>query len=58
LNPKYATKTESHSFENEPDIVTAGPTDQPETYEFNVAANLGGSEGQRTTPALKAPNLK
>ncbi|KAM8714163.1 hypothetical protein ACLKA7_014326 [Drosophila subpalustris] len=58
LNPKYATKTETHSFENEPDIVTAGPTSQPETYEFNVAADLGGSAGQRTTPALMAPNLK
>ncbi|XP_068146295.1 mucin-5AC [Drosophila tropicalis] len=52
LNPKY--KTETHNFENEPDIVTVGPTEQPETYEFNVAADLGGS--QRTT--LKAPNLK
>lgn len=59
LNPKYASKSESHKFENEPEIVTAGPTDQPETYEFNVAANLAGSGGaQRTTPSLKAPNLK
>lgn len=59
LNPKYGSKSESHKFENEPEIVTAGPTDQPETYEFNVAANLAGSGGaQRTTPSLKAPNLK
>lgn len=59
LNPKYgASKSESHKFENEPEIVTAGPTDQSETYEFNVAANLAGSGGQRTTPSLKAPNLK
>ncbi|XP_064543390.1 mucin-2 [Drosophila montana] len=59
LNPKYGSKNEAHNFENEPEIVTAGPTDQPETYEFNVAANLGGSgAAQRTTPALKAPNLK
>lgn len=59
LNPKYgAAKSEAHKFENEPEIVTAGPTDQPETYEFNVAANLAGSAGQRTTPSLKAPNLK
>ncbi|XP_034123040.1 uncharacterized protein LOC117580521 isoform X5 [Drosophila guanche] len=55
LNPKY--KTESHNFENEPEIVTVGPTGQPETYEFNVAADLGGSAVQRTT-TLKAPNLK
>ncbi|XP_022222329.2 LOW QUALITY PROTEIN: flocculation protein FLO11 [Drosophila obscura] len=55
LNPKY--KTEAHSFENEPEIVTVGPTEQPETYEFNVAADLGGSAAQRTT-TLKAPNLK
>ncbi|XP_032590939.1 mucin-5AC [Drosophila grimshawi] len=59
LNPKYGSgKSESHNFENEPEIVTAGPTDQPETYEFNVAANLGGSAGKRTTPSLMAPNLK
>ncbi|XP_015039306.2 mucin-5AC [Drosophila pseudoobscura] len=55
LNPKY--KTESHNFENEPEIVTVGPTAQPETYEFNVAADLAGSAVQRTT-TLKAPNLK
>ncbi|KAH8401150.1 hypothetical protein KR009_003346 [Drosophila setifemur] len=54
LNPKY--KTETHNFENEPEIVTVGPTEQPETYEFNVAADLGGSGVQRTT--LMAPNLK
>ncbi|KAH8319639.1 hypothetical protein KR074_002817, partial [Drosophila pseudoananassae] len=54
LNPK--SKTEVHNYENEPEIVTMGPTEQPETYEFNVAADLSGSSGQRTT--LKAPNLK
>ncbi|KAH8254666.1 hypothetical protein KR032_011548 [Drosophila birchii] len=54
LNPKY--KAETHNFESEPEIVTMGPTEQPETYEFNVAADLGGSGGQRTT--IKAPNLK
>ncbi|XP_017962446.1 mucin-5AC isoform X1 [Drosophila navojoa] len=59
LNPKYGSKSDTHNFDNEPEIVTAGPTDQPETYEFNVAANLGGSGGaQRTTPTLKEPNLK
>ncbi|KAH8407689.1 hypothetical protein KR222_010751 [Zaprionus bogoriensis] len=60
LNPKYTAKSESHKFENEPEIVTAGPTDQADTYEFNVAANLAGSgnTAQRTTPSLKAPNLK
>lgn len=59
LNPKYSSKNEAHNFENEPEIVTAGPTGQPETYEFNVAANLSGSgAAQLTTPALKAPNLK
>jgi len=40
----------------EPEIVTAGPTNQPETYEINVAADLGGSTVQRTT--IMAPNLK
>ncbi|XP_017014455.3 mucin-2 [Drosophila takahashii] len=54
LSPKY--KTETHNFESEPEIVTAGPTNQPETYEINVAADLGGSTVQRTT--IMAPNLK
>ncbi|KAH8270805.1 hypothetical protein KR018_005122 [Drosophila ironensis] len=54
LNPKF--KAETHNFEAEPEIVTVGPTEQPETYEFKVAADLSGSNGQRTT--LKAPNLK
>ncbi|XP_017040895.1 LOW QUALITY PROTEIN: mucin-5AC [Drosophila ficusphila] len=54
LSPKY--KTETHNFESEPEIVTAGPTNQPETYEVNVAADLGGSAVQRTT--IMAPNLK
>ncbi|KAI8037158.1 hypothetical protein M5D96_009905 [Drosophila gunungcola] len=54
LSPKY--KTETHNFESEPEIVTAGPTNQPETYEINVAADLGGSAVQRTT--IMAPNLK
>ncbi|EDW48520.1 GM21918 [Drosophila sechellia] len=54
LSPKY--KTETHNFESEPEIVTAGPTNQPETYDINVAADLGGSLVQRTT--IMAPNLK
>ncbi|XP_033152408.1 mucin-5AC [Drosophila mauritiana] len=54
LSPKY--KTETHNFESEPEIVTAGPTNQPETYDINVAADLGGSSVQRTT--IMAPNLK
>ncbi|XP_030368823.1 mucin-5AC [Scaptodrosophila lebanonensis] len=60
LNPKEASPTDVHNFDNEPEIVTVGPTQEADSFEFNVAANLSGSpsssQSQRTT--IKAPNLK
>lgn len=52
INPKE-TRTQ-HNFENEPDIVTAGPVaENKDNYEIKVSANYGPSSN-----AMKQPNLK
>lgn len=60
IDPKEERQENKHNFENEPEIVTAGPEQngkKADTYEVNVSANLG-SPGSETKINIKQPNLK
>ncbi|XP_075164857.1 uncharacterized protein LOC142237433 [Haematobia irritans] len=59
VNPKNPL-INKHKFEEEPEIVTAGPNGEGEdNYEVRVSANLAPSTGSAASkPQMKEPNLK
>uniref|UniRef100_A0A1A9WYG0 Uncharacterized protein n=1 Tax=Glossina brevipalpis TaxID=37001 RepID=A0A1A9WYG0_9MUSC len=56
INPKEYPLNK-HKLENEPEIVTAEPKAENESYEFKVSANYGSKSGIKR-PSLRGPNLR